>query len=153
MCVFGAFLVRVFPHLDWILKGSGCLSVLTPNAGKHGLEKLQIWTIFLKCHALLDHANEAHSNNSEFINVISKGKLKYPLSKLYSIWPNGYALKYFSRSATVGLFSSFPRRFFLDFLDGKFTKRISPVFFRLLVFDYWSFPMTVFNIKHKISRP
>ena len=124
LCVFEASLVRVFPHLDWIRRGSECLSVLSPNAGKYGLEKLQIWTIFMQCGALLDHANEAHSNNSEFTNMISRGKLKYPLSKLYSIWPNSYELKYYSRSATVGLFSSFPRRFFLDFLDGKFKKRI-----------------------------
>ena len=33
------FLVRIFPHSDWIRRDTKYLSVLTPNAGKYGPEK------------------------------------------------------------------------------------------------------------------
>ena len=36
MFVFNFFLVRVFPHFDWIQRDTPYLSVFTPNAGKHG---------------------------------------------------------------------------------------------------------------------
>ena len=39
---FGAFLVRIFPHLDWIRKDMEYLSVFRPNAEKCGPEKLRI---------------------------------------------------------------------------------------------------------------
>ena len=41
-----SFLVRTFPHLDWITKDTRYLSVFSPNAGKHGPKKLQIQTLF-----------------------------------------------------------------------------------------------------------
>ena len=45
--VFRVFLVRTFPHLDWIWRDTEYLSVFTPNAGKYGpKEKLQIRTFF-----------------------------------------------------------------------------------------------------------
>ena len=43
---FGDFLVRIFPHSDWIRKDTPYLSVFSPNAGKYGPEKLQIWIFF-----------------------------------------------------------------------------------------------------------
>ena len=33
------FLVRIFPHLDWIRRDTSYLSVFSPNAGKYGPEK------------------------------------------------------------------------------------------------------------------
>ena len=33
--VFGVFLVRIFPHLDWIRRDTPYLSVFSPNAGKY----------------------------------------------------------------------------------------------------------------------
>ena len=39
------FLVRISPHSDWIRRDK-YLSVFSPNAGKHGPEKLRIRTIF-----------------------------------------------------------------------------------------------------------
>ena len=36
--VFGAILVRIFPHLDWIQRDTSYLSVLSPNPGKCGPE-------------------------------------------------------------------------------------------------------------------
>ena len=42
--VFGAFLVRIFPHSDWIRRDTKYISVFRPNAGKYGPEKLQIRT-------------------------------------------------------------------------------------------------------------
>ena len=43
------FLVRIFPHSDWIrrdTKHTSYLSVLSPNVGKYGPEKTPIWTLF-----------------------------------------------------------------------------------------------------------
>ena len=40
--VFGVILVVIFSHLDWI-------SLLSINAGKYGLEKLQIRALFMQC--------------------------------------------------------------------------------------------------------
>ena len=44
--VFGVFLVRTFPHSDWIRRDSLYLSVFSPNAGKGGPKKLWIRTLF-----------------------------------------------------------------------------------------------------------
>ena len=38
------FLVRIFPHSDWIWRDAKYLSLFSPNAGKYGPEKLRIWT-------------------------------------------------------------------------------------------------------------
>ena len=46
MSVFGVFLVRIFPHLDW---DTPYLSVFSQNAGKYGPEKLLIRTLFTQC--------------------------------------------------------------------------------------------------------
>ena len=43
--VFGVFLVRIFPHLDWIQRNTPSFSVFSPNAGKYGPEKHQIGTL------------------------------------------------------------------------------------------------------------
>ena len=44
--VFRDFLVRIFPHLDWIRKDSPYVSVFSPNARKYGPGKLRIRTLF-----------------------------------------------------------------------------------------------------------
>ena len=36
--VFAVFLVRIFPHSDWIRRDTSYLSVFSPNAGKYGPE-------------------------------------------------------------------------------------------------------------------
>ena len=33
------FLVRIFPHSDWIRRDTPCLSAFSPNAGKYGPKK------------------------------------------------------------------------------------------------------------------
>ena len=43
---FGVFLVHIFPHLNWIRRNTSYLSVLNPNVGKYGPEKLRIRTLF-----------------------------------------------------------------------------------------------------------
>ena len=35
LSVFKVFLVRIFPHLEWILRDTGYLSVFSPNARKY----------------------------------------------------------------------------------------------------------------------
>ena len=44
--VFGVFLVRIFPHSDWIRIDNPYLSVFSPNAEKYGPEKLRTRTLF-----------------------------------------------------------------------------------------------------------
>ena len=48
--VFGVFLVRIFPNLDWIWSDTEYLSVFSLNEGKYGPEKLWIRTRFTQCH-------------------------------------------------------------------------------------------------------
>ena len=43
------FLVRIFPHSDWIRRDTPYLSISSPNGGKYGPEKLRIWTLFTQC--------------------------------------------------------------------------------------------------------
>ena len=45
------FLVRIFPHSDWIQKVTEYLFVFSPNAGKYGQEKTPYLDTF---HAVLD---------------------------------------------------------------------------------------------------
>ena len=47
------FLVRIFPHLDWIRRDTPYLSVFSPNAGKFGPEKLHILILFTQCIFIL----------------------------------------------------------------------------------------------------
>ena len=44
--VFGVFLVRIFPYLDWIQKDTEHLSVFSKNVGKYGPKKLRLRTLF-----------------------------------------------------------------------------------------------------------
>ena len=42
----GVFLVRIFPHSDWIRRDTPYVSIFIANAGKYGPEKLRIRTLF-----------------------------------------------------------------------------------------------------------
>ena len=46
LSAFGVFLVRIFPHLNWIWRDTLYLFVFSPNAGKYGPEKLRIQALF-----------------------------------------------------------------------------------------------------------
>ena len=48
------FLVRIFPHSDWIRRDTKYLSVFNPNAGKYGPEKTPYLTLFTQSRQLLD---------------------------------------------------------------------------------------------------
>ena len=51
--VFGVFLVRIFPHSDWIQRAefSGpYFPAFSPNAEKYGPEKLRIRILFTQCN-------------------------------------------------------------------------------------------------------
>ena len=48
------FLVRILPYLDRLRRFTSYISAFSPNTGKHGPEKLRIWTLFtLWVHLLL----------------------------------------------------------------------------------------------------
>ena len=44
--LFGVFLVRIFPHFDWIWRDTEYLSVFSLNSEKYGPEKLWIHALF-----------------------------------------------------------------------------------------------------------
>ena len=46
LSAFGVFLVRIFPHLNWIWRDTPYLFVFSPNAEKYGPEKLRIQALF-----------------------------------------------------------------------------------------------------------
>ena len=48
------FLVRIFPHSDWIWRDTEYLSIFSPNAEKYGPEK----TPYLDTFHALTHHNE-----------------------------------------------------------------------------------------------
>ena len=50
--VLGVFLVRTFPHLEWIWRDTPYLSIFSPNVEKYGPEKLRIRTLFTQCLAV-----------------------------------------------------------------------------------------------------
>ena len=58
--VFGGFLVRIFPHSDWIRSNTKYLSVFSSNVGKYGPENLRIrthftqWILFIKGFQIVD---------------------------------------------------------------------------------------------------
>ena len=47
--VLGVFLGHIFPNSDWIRRDTPHISVLSPNVGKHGSEKLRIRTLITRC--------------------------------------------------------------------------------------------------------
>ena len=51
--LLGVFLLRIFPHSDWIQRDTSHLSVLSQNAGKYGPEKLRIPTLFMQCKSVV----------------------------------------------------------------------------------------------------
>ena len=53
--VFGVFRMRIFLHSDWIRRDTPYLYIFSPNAGKHGQEKLRIRTIFTQCMSRIFH--------------------------------------------------------------------------------------------------
>ena len=57
LSVFGVFLVRIFPYSGWIRRNAKYISVFSPNAGKYGLEKLRIGTLFTQCTGCVIHEN------------------------------------------------------------------------------------------------
>ena len=44
-----SYLVRIFPHSDWIRRGTPYISVFSSNAGKYEPEYLRIWTLSIHC--------------------------------------------------------------------------------------------------------
>ena len=75
MYVLVVFVVRIFPHSDWIY-----LSVFSSNAGKYWPEKLQIRTLFCcQKHISLTYVYWLH-HHSTTVKVYSK-RLQHPGTK------------------------------------------------------------------------
>ena len=45
------FLIRIFPHSDWIRRDTSYLSIFSPNAGKYGPEKIPYLDTFTQCES------------------------------------------------------------------------------------------------------
>ena len=56
---YGVFLVRIFPHSDWIRRDTEYLSVFSPNAGKYRPEKTPYLDTF---HAVIMQQIQNWSN-------------------------------------------------------------------------------------------
>ena len=78
--MFGDFPVRIFTYSDWILY----LSVLNPNAGIYGPEKLRIRTLFRQCQLPFCHPHHLNINQPaiDFFEV-SGGKTRI-MCKIFS---------------------------------------------------------------------
>ena len=68
--VFGVFLVRNFPHSDWLRRYTPYLSIFSPNAGKCEPEKLQIRTIFTQCNITVNKRTHVDVMNYTEIHLI-----------------------------------------------------------------------------------
>ena len=58
--IFGVFLIRIFPHLDWIRRLAEQIFVFNPNVGKYRPEKLRIQTLLcndndFECDRIIFH--------------------------------------------------------------------------------------------------
>ena len=68
------FLVRIFPHSDWIRKDTLYLSVFGLNAGKTDQKKLRIWTLFTQWWSMFSEKGSKFSNfgNLRLIKAFEK---------------------------------------------------------------------------------
>ena len=69
--VFGVFLVRLFPHLDWIRRVAEHLSVFSPNTGRYGPEKPRIQTFFTQCKIYIRLRSDLNPKSKRFKNACS----------------------------------------------------------------------------------
>ena len=79
VCVFGVFLVNIFPHSDWIK-----FPVFSPNAGKCGWEKFQIGTLLKQCQS-----HQIHWNLGKLLKNSQRSFLKKHVQKLI-LYPNQF---------------------------------------------------------------
>ena len=98
LCIFGVFLVHIFPYSDWIQRDTEYLSVLCPNAGKHGQGKLQIRTIFTQSEyrkSLHETRKRVKSfSGLRFVEIIYFTKKNNCRIIPLSIFPSGIFLLY-----------------------------------------------------------
>ena len=69
--VFVVFLVRLFPHLDWIRRVAEYLSVFSPNTGKYRPEKPPIQPFFTQCKIYIRLRSDLNPKSKRFKNARS----------------------------------------------------------------------------------
>ena len=74
--IFGVFLVCHFPHSDWIWRDTSYFSILSPNAGKYGPEKLRIRTLFIQWGVYFYRRKHVSSHRLLFCTVLQMSILK-----------------------------------------------------------------------------
>ena len=98
--VIGIFLVRIFLHLDWVLRDTPYLSAFSSNAGKYGLEKLR------KSNSYVASSDADWSSHLKFwLVVFNKNKKTNVKQKLFVgeyIKPN--SINYYQVSMTMEQF-------------------------------------------------
>ena len=100
MSKYGVFLVRIFPHLEWIWRDTQRYSVrMRENTNK---KKLHIWALFTKCHIL---STEQISLSDCFYFLSSWSVAIYCNCLLTSLWRHE-SLKYSFLSNQAGWISS-----------------------------------------------
>ena len=75
--------IRSFPHSHWIRRDTPYLSVLTPNAGKNGPEKLWIQTLFLQF--VCSGFNHALQLDFSKIVIVSEMQINYLCTKSFKL--------------------------------------------------------------------
>ena len=66
--IFRVFLIRIFPHLDWIRRLAEHIFVFNPNVGKYRPEKLRIQTLLcsdndFECDSIIFHKQKSNLQN------------------------------------------------------------------------------------------
>ena len=84
MPIFGIFLVRIFPHLDWIRRDTEYPSVISTNAGKWVPEKLWIRAPFTHCRRL--HFFMRTSIISQRLNTLIFWRFSVSKSSYFVLW-------------------------------------------------------------------
>ena len=67
VCVFGVFLLHIFPHSDWVK-----FPIFSPNAGKYGWEKFQIGTLLKQYQSHQIHWNLAKLLKNSLRSLLKK---------------------------------------------------------------------------------
>ena len=86
--IFRVFLLRIFPHSDWIRRDTLYLSVCSPNTGKYGPEKFRIRELFTQCKFWTVHQKMYHSQTilPRFAYIFHIFKSRLSLKTSSEIW-------------------------------------------------------------------
>ena len=87
MSKYGVFLVRIFPHSDWIRRDTPSYSArMRENTDQ---KKLRIWTLFTKCKSYNSSCSTGRIQYTEFSETTKKCENKNLTEFLLFVWDWG----------------------------------------------------------------